>query len=153
PVQIQEFAPNQAAEAIRSGRVVTGHNIMGFDLPARVRAGALTITEVHQMAKDGRRLGSLLAARHLGRPMARDKGVDATRKYDLDTLGRKFELGAKTAKASDLAKQHGGYDQIPTEDPTYREYLTGDVELGRYLYRHLSAAFGGQSPPCRARVL
>lgn len=146
PVQIQAFAPNQVAEAIRSGRVVTGHNIMAFDLPALVRAGALTMTEVHQMAKDGRLFDGLLAARHLDPPMARDKGVDATRKYDLDTLGRKFELGAKTARASDLAKLHGGYDQIPVEDPTYREYLTGDVELSRSLYRRLLADLGGTMP-------
>jgi len=151
PVQIQAFAPDLVAEAIRSGRVVTGHNIMAFDLPALVRAGALTMTEVHQMAKDGRLFDSLLAARHLDPPMARDKGVDATRKYDLDTLGRKFELGAKTAKASDLAKQYGGYDQIPTEDPTYREYLTGDVELSRKLYHHFLAAFGGTIPPYLVR--
>ena len=151
PVQIQAFAPDLVAEAIRSGRVVTGHNIMAFDLPALVRSGELTMTEVHQMAKDGRYLDSLLAARHLDPPMARDKGVDATRKYDLDTLGRKFELGAKTAKASDLAKQYGGYDQIPVEDPAYREYLTGDVELSRKLYHHLLSAFGGQVPPYLVR--
>lgn len=151
PVQIQAFAPDQVAEAIRSGRVVTGHNIMAFDLPALVRAGSLTMTEVHQMAKDGRLFDSLLAARHLDPPMARDKGVDATRRYDLDTLGRKFELGAKTAKASDLAKQYGGYDQIPVEDPTYREYLTGDVELSRKLYHHFLAAFGGTIPPYLVR--
>lgn len=151
PVQIQAFAPDQVAGAIRSGRVVTGHNIMSFDLPALVRAGALTMTEVHQMAKDGRLFDSLLAARHLDPPMARDKGVDAIRKYDLDTLGRRFELGAKTAKASDLAKQYGGYDQIPVEDPTYREYLIGDVELSRKLYHHFLAAFGGQVPPYLVR--
>ena len=151
PVQIQAFAPDQVAEAIRSGRVVTGHNIMAFDLPALVRAGSLTMTEVHQMAKDGRLFDSLLAARHLDPPMARDKGVDAIRKYDLDTLGRTYGLGAKTAKASDLAKQYGGYDQIPTEDPTYREYLTGDVELSRKLYHHLLSAFGGQVPPYLVR--
>lgn len=151
PVQIQAFAPDLVAEAIRSGRVVTGHNIMAFDLPALVRSGELTMTEVHQMARDGRLFDSLLAARHLDPPMARDKGVDATRKYDLDTLGRKFELGAKTAKVSDLAKQYGGYDQIPTEDPTYREYLTGDVELSRNLYHYLLAAFGGQAPPYLVR--
>lgn len=151
PVQIQAFAPDQVAEAIRSGRVVTGHNIMAFDLPALVRAGALTMTEVHQMAKDGRLFDSLLAARHLDPPMARDKGVDATRRYDLDTLGRKFELGAKTAKASDLAKQYGGYDQVPVEDPTYREYLAGDVELSRKLYHHFLAAFGGTIPPYLVR--
>lgn len=151
PVQIQAFAPDQVAGAIRSGQVVTGHNIVGFDLPALVRAGALTMTEVHQMAKDGRLFDSLLAARHLDPPMARDKGVDAIRKYDLDTLGRTYGLGAKTAKASDLAKQYGGYDQIPVEDPTYQEYLIGDVELSRKLYHHFLAAFGGQVPPYLVR--
>src|SRR5690606_31024660 len=51
----------------------------------------------------------------------------------------------------DLAKQYGGYDQIPTEDPTYREYLTGDVELSRKLYHHFLAAFGGTIPPYLVR--
>lgn len=139
------------ADAIRGARVVTGHNVMAFDLPALVRAGTLTMTEVHQMAAEGRLLDTLLAARFRDPPMARDKGVDATRKYDLDTLGRTFELGHKAGDLKAMAKQHGGYDRIPTDDPEYREYLTGDVELSRELYGVLLDKMGGEVPPYLVR--
>jgi len=74
PVQIQAFAPDLVAKAVRGGRVVTGHNIMAFDLPALARAGTLTMTEIHQMAKNGRLFDGLLAARHLAPPWPGTRG-------------------------------------------------------------------------------
>jgi hypothetical protein len=150
-VKITPYGAREAATVVRSGAVVTGHNVMAFDLPALVRAGHLEMSEIHAMAAQGRLFDGLLAARYLDPPMARDKGVDASRKYDLDTLGKKFELGGKVAKLGDLAKKYGGWDQIPTDDPEFREYLVGDVELSRALHHRLMSDLGGTVPPYLVR--
>ena len=147
-----------AAQAIRSGKVVTGHNIMGFDLPALVRAGALTMAEVHQLAADGRLFDALLAARFIDPPMARDKGVDQTRKYDLGRLVDQYGVGEKLSEVSGaLAKKYGGWDGIPwdTSDPDperaadaaeFIRYMAGDVEASRALYGALLEKLGGTVP-------
>jgi hypothetical protein len=156
-------APALAAHAVRTGAVVTGHNIMAFDLPALVREGALTMTEVHQLAADGRLFDAILAARYLDPPMARDKGVDATRKYDLGALGQQYGLGEKLTDVSKaLAKKYGGWGLIPidTADPDperaadateFVRYMVQDVELSRRLYRTLLAWLGGTVPEYLAR--
>lgn len=140
-----EAAPFAAA-SVRPGRIVTGHNILAFDLPALVRAGVMTMSEVHKMAADGRLFDALLAARFVDPPMARDKGVDQARKYDLGTLGQSYALGEKMTDVSKaLAKKYGGWNGIPWDvgdpDPAravdaelFRGYMVQDVELSRRLY-------------------
>jgi DNA polymerase-1 len=153
-----EAAPFAAA-AVRLGATVTGHNIMAFDLPALVRRGVLTMTEVHQLAADGRLFDALLAARFIDPPMARDKGVDMQRKYDLGTLARTYELNGDklTDTTTALKKKYGGWNEIPwdTEDPDperaadaelYRTYMVQDVELSRELHQVLLAKVGGEVP-------
>lgn len=150
--------PRQVAADIRTGRIITGHNIMAFDLPALVREGAMTMAEVHQLAADGRLFDALLAARFMDPPMARDKGVDMQRKYDLGTLGVTHELGEKLSDVSKtLAKKYGGWAAIPIdtkdEDPEraadaalFQAYMVQDVELSRKLYAVLLAKLGGTVP-------
>ena len=152
-----------AAMAVQSADTGTGHNIMAFDLPALVRAGTLTMTQVHEMAAEGRLFDALLAARYLDPPMARDKGVDATRKYDLGALGQAYELGEKLTDVSKgLAKKYGGWGLIPidTNDPDperaadaaeFERYMVQDVELSRGLYRALMTRLGGSVPEYLAR--
>jgi DNA polymerase-1 len=136
---------------IRQAERITGHNIMAFDLPALVREGGLTMPEVHRMAAEGRIFDALLAARYQDPPMARDKGVDATRKYDLGALGEKHGLGAKLSDVSKaLAKKHGGWANIPIDDSedgvAFKGYMVQDVELSRRLYATLMEQFGGTMP-------
>lgn len=148
-----------AATCVRLGEVVTGHNIMAFDLPALVRAGVLTMREVHQLAADGRLFDALLAARYLDPPMARDKGVDTQRKYDLGTLARTYDLGGDklTDTTAALKKKYGGWDLIPwdTADPDpdraadaveFTRYMVQDVELSRTLHARLMEKLGGTVP-------
>lgn len=144
-------AANYVASDITHGEVMTGHNIMAFDLPALVRAGRITMPLIHQWAADGRIFDTLLAARHLDPPMARDKGVDATRKYDLGALGEKYGLGAKLTDVSkDLAKRYGGWDNIPIDDSedgrAFKAYMVQDVELSRRLHATLLEKLGGTVP-------
>lgn len=143
---------------IRGAKVSTGHNIMAFDLPALVRAGSLTMPEVHAMAAGGKLFDALLAARFIDPPMARDKGVDATRKYDLATMGQTYGLGDKLTKISGaLDKKYGGWDHIPIDlndpDPQraadaadFQRYMVQDVELSRSLYGALIEKLGGTVP-------
>lgn len=140
---------------VRAGHVVTGHNIMAFDFPALVREGSFTMAEVHRMAKDGRFFDAILAARYIDPPMARDKGVDATRKYDLDSLGAKYELGAKSDAAKVLAAKYGGWGAIPIDEESedgraFRDYLVQDVKLSRALYGRLMEELG-EVPPYLVR--
>ncbi len=145
PVKVRSFRPvEHLRHAMADARMVTGHNIMAFDLPALVRAGAMTMEQVHKAARDGRLFDTILVARQLDPPMARAKGVDAQRKYDLGTLGEKHGLGAKLSDVSKaLAKKYGGWANIPVDRESedgqaFRAYLTQDVELSRGLYRELS---------------
>lgn len=144
PVKIQEHAAGvrDVAAALRHAKEITGHNIMAFDLPALVREGVLTMPEVHELAREGRVFDGLLAARHLDPPMAKDKGVDLKRKYDLDSLGVKYGLGEKSTAAKILAKKHGGWASIPIDTQSedgqaFRAYLEQDVNLSRALHGRL----------------
>jgi hypothetical protein len=155
--------PRQVAADIRMGRTITGHNIMAFDLPALVNEGVMTMPEVHQLAADGRLFDALLAARFLDPPMARDKGVDMQRKYDLGTLGVTLGLGEKLSDVSKtLAKKYGGWAAIPidTDDPdpdraadavAFQGYMVQDVELSRKLHAALLEKLGGAVPEYLAR--
>lgn len=151
------------AADIRTGRTITGHNIMAFDFPVLVNAGAMTMAEVHQLAEDGRLFDALLAGRFIDPPMARDKGVDQARKYDLGTLGVAYGLGEKLTSTTDaLKKKYGGWDEIPwdTEDPDparaadaelFRLYMRQDVALSRKLHAALLEKLGGSVPEYLAR--
>lgn len=151
-------AANYVTHDIRRGQTITGHNIMAFDLPALVRSGAMTMDEIHRMAADGRLFDTLLAARYLDPPMAREKGVDAERKYDLGALGVAYDLGEKMSDVSKaLAKKYGGWGEIPidiydvdperaTDAQDFVAYMVRDVELSRLLHGRLMNLFGGTVP-------
>lgn len=139
------------ADGIRRGRKITGHNIMAFDLPALVREGVMTMPEVHAMAASGRLADTILMARYLDPPMARDRGVDEKRKYDLGHLGEKYQVGEKLTDVSHaLAKKYGGWDGIPIDDSedgrAFKDYMVRDVEVSRGLYGALLAELGGTMP-------
>lgn len=142
---------HEVAEDIRTAQVVTGHNIMAFDLPALVNEGVLTMPEIHRMATEGRLFDGLLAGRHIDPPMARDKGVDMQRKYDLGTLGQTYGLGEKMTDVSGvLKKKYGGWDAIPIDDSedgrAFKQYMVQDVELSRKLHAALLEKLGGTVP-------
>lgn len=150
--------PEAVAIDIRGGGTITGHNVMAFDLPALVRAGAMTFPEIHQMAADGRLFDAMLVARYVDPPMARDKGVDQQRRYDLGTLGQAYGLGEKLTDVSKpLAKKYGGWASIPIDladpDPeraadaaAFQGYMVQDVELSRRLHAALMDRLGGTVP-------
>jgi DNA polymerase I-like protein with 3'-5' exonuclease and polymerase domains len=153
-VHADNTVAGDVAAVLSSAQVVTGHNIMAFDLPAMVRGGTVSMPQVHRMAAEGRIFDTLLAARHLDPPMARDKGVDAERRHDLASIAERLELGTKLTDVSKpLAKKYGGWGGIPIDvndpDPEraadareFRGYLIRDVELSRKLYQHQTTELG-----------
>jgi hypothetical protein len=145
------YPAETAASAINGAKVTTGHNIMAFDLPALVHEGVLDMATVHEMAAAGRFADTLLMARYLDPPMAREKGVDFTRRYDLDSLAERLGLGRKDDAGKALAKKYGGWAKIPTDPDTedgaaYRQYLHQDVNLSRQVYGVLLEEAGGTMP-------
>jgi DNA polymerase I-like protein with 3'-5' exonuclease and polymerase domains len=131
--------------------MITGHNIMAFDFPALVRAGVLTMPELHRMAADGKLFDAMLVARYLDPPMAKSTGVDHQRKYDLGNLLAKHGLSEKLSDVSAaLKKKYGGWGNIPIDDSedgqAFKAYLTADVEGSRQLYRVLISELGGTMP-------
>ena len=146
-----EDVAEDLAENIRQSHTVTGHNIMAFDLPALVRAGTMTMPEVHRLAAEGRLFDTILVARYLDPPMARDKGVDVKRKYDLGNLATKFGLSDKLSDVSKaLAKKYGGWGEIPIDDSddgrAFKDYMVRDVEVSRQLHAALLDQLGGEVP-------
>jgi DNA polymerase-1 len=151
PVEVAHELPAvEAKAAITGAATITGHNIIGFDLPALVGENVLSMAEVHEMAAGRRLFDGLLVSRYLDPPMAREHGVDARRRHDLGSLAQRYGLSEKLSDVSGaLAKKYGGWGGIPVDpmDPdadrradavAFREYLVRDVELSRALYQELA---------------
>lgn len=126
---------DEVVRRIQRSSLVIGHNVLGFDLQALARHHGLDLAA---LVRDGRVFDTMLAARQWDPPMAKEKGVDHERRYNLDSLGTRFELGGKSHNLAALAKKHGGYDQIPLDDSDYRDYLTRDVRLSGLVYEKLA---------------
>ncbi|MDQ6524312.1 DNA polymerase [Nocardioides sp. LHD-245] len=134
--------------AAEGGGTLAGHNILGFDLLALARYHGL---DFHAMVERGAVFDTLLAARQIDPPRAR-----SNQRYDLDRLAERMGLAGKAHDLKKLAKEFGGYDRIPLDDPRYREYLYRDVlvSLGVYaktavqdpylIREHRVAALAGQ---------
>jgi DNA polymerase-1 len=110
---------DRLARYLEQAELVSGHNILGFDLLALARYHGL---DLHAMVERGAVFDTLLAARQLDPPRAR-----TNQRYDLDRLAERMGFPGKAHDLKKLAKEFGGYDRIPLDDPRYREYLERDV--------------------------
>lgn len=116
---------------------IYAHNAIGFDLAALEQWHGL---DVGLLVAQGRVRDTLLMARHNDPPLS---GKVDSRRYGLDRQAELWGLpeGKLLADGESalrrLAKQHGGYDKIPLDDPEYREYLRRDVVVLRELAKRL----------------
>lgn len=118
------------AQSAQSSRLVIGHNLMRFDLPALQRHHGL---DLFDLVDRGAVADTLLLARQADPAPAR------TRRYhELDKVADRLGVGRKTDGLAKLKRKHGGYDKIPTDDPEYRDYLRNDVKVTRDVYRALA---------------
>ncbi|TFB53642.1 DNA polymerase [Cryobacterium tagatosivorans] len=123
-------------EMIEKADLVVGHNVLGFDLPALELYYGLDLA---RLVREDRVMDTLLAARQNDPPLSGK--VDA-RRYSLDALAKRLELGGKPAgdcgsALKTLACEFEGYDKIPVDHPDYVRYLVQDVELVRELSKLL----------------
>lgn len=116
----------EVAQLLREATLIVGHNIMGFDLLAfAVHHGI----DLHELAEQGRVVDTMLTEIVINPPEARTKVGQVMKANGLDALGEAKQLGAKTHDLAALAKEFGGYDQIPIDDERYVAYCAGDVNL------------------------
>lgn len=104
---------------LRNAGTIVGHNITHFDLPALERQYGFAPSP-EQRVED-----TLVLARLVDPPTT-------GKKYHLDAVATRLGLDGKLLADGDtalkaLASQHGGFDQIPVDDPQYVAYARQDV--------------------------
>lgn len=104
---------------------ITGHNILGFDLPALAFHYGADYEALAAKARD-----TELIARQAWPPRSREQGTSQDR-YGLDAVAERLGVPGKTDELARLKRRHGGYDKIPVDDPEYRSYLEGDLRASR----------------------
>lgn len=105
-----------------TGTTLVGHNIWAFDLLALARWHGLDLTAVSAIDT------KLLAFVNDPPPAKMNEG-QIEKHYSLDAVGERLLGVTKAGDIKAIAKQHGGFDQIPLDDPEYVAYLRRDVEL------------------------
>lgn len=129
---ITDASTDSLVERLLSSRYVMGSNLVHFDLPvlARIdsRVDVLELTAQH-------RVFDTMIAESVLNPILNDKRPNAVGRamvhFKLDAACERYGIPGKTDNAKALAKEHGGFDQIPRDvlDP----YLRGDVTASRGL--------------------
>lgn len=135
-------------DTIDGANLAIGHNIMAFDLPA------LGITDLLERAKARRIIDTWTLATVMDTPPDSYQPREGARRwiagsperaksyYALDNLAFQYGVGGKTNDLKALAKEWGGFGEIPVDDPAYREYLHGDVAASQQLLGAMLAKFG-----------
>ena len=109
---------------------VIGHNILNFDLILLQRFLDLDILD---LARQDRIRDTKLLAFLADPPLSRTKEGEIEKIYSLQNQSEKYLGIGKLMNLKDLAKQYGGFDQIPVNDKEYNDYLVRDVEVTRDL--------------------
>ncbi|GGU45636.1 hypothetical protein GCM10010178_42590 [Lentzea flava] len=136
---------DELREAIRSARYIVGHNIHAFDLTAIFGADSI---EPLELAREGRVIDSWThstlvhpAPRNYidrrGRPRHVKGPEQAKLWHGLDEQAHQLGVQGKAYDLTELAREFGGYDKIPLDEPRYEEYLRQDVRTGRLVLQAL----------------
>lgn len=123
--------------------IYSGHNISMFDAPALLRRDAGPW--VRKLAKRRQWIDTFWLApladpapwsyvNRDGKPMTIAGEPERMLKfYALDNLAHRYGFPGKVADLKELAKEFGGFGNIPTDEPRYRDYLRGDIQASRHL--------------------
>lgn len=135
-------------DTVDAAHLAIGHNVMAFDFPA------LGITDLLERAQARRIIDTWTLATVMDTPPDSYQPREGKRRwiagspekakgyYALDNLAFQYGVGGKVNDLKALAKEWGGFGEIPTDDPEYREYLEGDVVASRNLLGAMLARFG-----------
>ena len=134
---------NEVMAAIGLADTVTGHNVMAFDLLALTKHAGLDLRELLNRPGAGG-CGGVLDTKLLAflqdPPAARMGAGWIEKYYSLDSVGDRLVGEGKHGDLRKLAKRHGGYDRIPTDDPEFMTYLDQDVNLNLAVLKVLASA-------------
>lgn len=126
---------DELIEQILKARWIIGHNIHAFDLKATF--GYWSDVPFH-LAEQDRVYDTwahaplvffappLYLNRH-GKKALANTPEQITKFYGLDELAYQLGVPGKTHSLNDLAKEFGGFGEIPVDDPRFVDYLRGDV--------------------------
>lgn len=135
----------EITEQIRKARWIIGHNIHAFDLKAVFGTGS---DEPLQLAKDHRVYDTFIHAalvhpapatyvnRH-GKNALADSPERLRSWFGLDEQAYQLGVQGKTHDLKELAREFGGFGEIPLDDERFREYLVGDVEASERVAKAL----------------
>lgn len=104
---------------------LAGHNLAGFDLLAAERHLGIPVEDTMPRMHDVRLVAFQADPPH----SAQTKPGPGFKSYSLDALAGRYLDGAKSADGRALAKEFGGWGEIPTDDPRFTAYCRDDVEL------------------------
>ena len=138
---------DEIRDQILQARFIIGHNIHHFDLPA---VFGVKSDMPLQLARHGRVYDTFIHAglvnpipvRYTDRH-GKERNTSLwnpelkLRWYGLDEQAHQLGVPGKTADLDELAKEFGGYGQIPVDDSRYLHYLSGDVQATDLVSRRL----------------
>ena len=125
----------QLQEEISQASLVVGHNINHFDLPAvyGVKSDIPLQLTMGRKVYDTWTHATLVnpapykyVNRH-GKEALADSPAKMRKWFSLDEQAHQLGVPGKTHDLKALAKEFGGFGNIPIDDPRFREYLIGDV--------------------------
>lgn len=134
PVTTTDIA-GELIPLLESADTIVGHNIVQYDLLVLQRLYGL---DVGALIKAGKVRDTLVMSRLAA-------GGDRNLMYNLDAVARRCGVDGKLLAGSEsalkvLAKQHGGFDKIPVDNPEYVEYALQDVRANVAVYEKLVPA-------------
>lgn len=120
---------------IRKARWIIGHNIISFDLQAIFGHKS---NEWLEIVDQGRVLDTFVFAalvhpapsvytNRFGKAAKAEKPAEMMKWFGLDEQAHQLGVKGKTQNLDELVQKYGGFDRIPVDDPTFRDYLRGDV--------------------------
>jgi DNA polymerase-1 len=132
-------------DQILKARWIIGHNIHAFDL--RAVFGIQSDIPL-QLAMEKRLYDTWTHAalvnpapsifvNRFGKNMLAKKPAEMTRWFSLDEQAHQLGVPGKTHDLKALAKEFGGFGNIPIDDDRFREYLVGDVVATREVAKAL----------------
>lgn len=105
---------------------VNGHF---FDFPALDRHAGIPVESIIPFSRDLR----VAAFQHDPPTSYQTKHGPGFKSYSMDALAQRYLGDEKSELGASLAREYGGWDNIPADDPLYAEYLRADLDVTRRL--------------------